>query len=407
MGYGMRPTLDFPTSVRWATETGITSEPNVSEPSEERKDTGADYGEQPPPKEWNWIVNSIYNHLQRQNASIVSNWFCGELISGAYILNWIVFHPDIGHWITAESDTLWLSGDGKNWGAPIAITGGNIRNGAGIDLTRYIYCDSSTAAQLKYSINGTSWSTETVTGLTGTSYALCTKYPDNNFTIVGSSQGKIRYSTTGIGGTWTAPTTAPITSEAIRTICRIGVTSFIIQDQTGATFVTNDDGDTWGATTIKPSDVVAFTPTGALHMAAKVDTINTPQRDSTLVVVGGDTGGSPGIAVSHDNGDTWESASLIEDSYTSFTRTPQCVYYCGADIWISTGTAIASGTYDVLNALVSYDNGDTWRRASYNTSHQCAVDSLISMNSDGKQIIAVGAYGLNVHSLAMPNSMNG
>lgn len=407
MGYGMRPTLGFPTPVRWATNPSTTEEP-----AESRKDTGANTGEKPPAKEWNWLINSFYKHTQYANASVVSNWFNGEALTASppYLL-WVVFHPQIGHWLTADPDTIWRSADGKNWIDSIAVSGCETRNGAGIDLTRYLFCVSGTSAQLKYSTNGAVWSTETVSSspaLFGISTAMCTKYPDSNFAIVGSSLGKISYSTTGIGGTWLNPTTGPTTTVDIRTICRIGTEKFIIHDESGATFISDDNGDTWSATAGKPSDVVPFVPINVNHMAVNVDLINTPQRASTVVVVGKDTSGDPAIAVSHDDGTSWSQASIVEDSYTAYDRSPQSVYYCGGDIWVSAGTSINdSSGYYALNVLISYDNGDTWRRASYNTSHEDAVGSLYSIGSDGKQLIAVGFGGLNVHSLAVPNSMNG
>lgn len=169
-------------------------------------------------------------------------------------------------------------------------------------------------------------------------------------------------------------------------------------DENGDTYVSSNNGFDWAATTQNPSDAVSFAANEAEHLAANV-------ADNTVVAVGENASGDGVIAYSNDSGDTWNGASIINDLPDNAPGL-RSVYYCGGKIWIASGDKYSYTAGDLFNILVSYDNGETWRRAIINGVATTA-QNLYSAASDGKQLVVAGNDFANLHSLALPGSMSG
>lgn len=393
MGLGMRPKIDFPTPPRWSTANPSST---TTEPLESRKDTGAAANDQPPAPQWNWLLNAQYETMQRCNSVFVSNWWHGETGLGDNY-KWCQYHPEIGKWIIGLSTGYNSSIDGKNWSPGLLRTFNTEEQITGIDATRFIVC--GIAGTLEHSTDAVSWSSETVTGMSDKPSAICTKYPDSDYTVVGGDGGEVYISTTGIGGTWNVATTPPSTSSSINTIVRTASNTFVAVTGTGYSFISTDGGDVWAATTQDPRD--AFGTMGVYHVAANADDDN----DSPVICAAGAsviTDGS--IARSIDGGDTWTAATIVQDVPVSVAQTLRGVYYCGGKIWVACGD-LYSGP--VANILVSHDNGANWRRVAYNDPQNVAIDDLYGICSDGKQLVLAGDAGINLHSLAYPSSTEG
>lgn len=66
------------------------------------------------------------------------------------------------------------------------------------------------------------------------------------FIVAGDGTNKVQYSSTGLGGSWTAATSP--TSNAIRRLaCNPTTGRVVIVDSTGASFYSDDSGSTWSA----------------------------------------------------------------------------------------------------------------------------------------------------------------
>jgi len=62
---------------RWATVPAtdpVSGQPNVSEPSEGKKDSGYDFQERPPRQDFNWLFNLIYLWIQWFQQEINESW---------------------------------------------------------------------------------------------------------------------------------------------------------------------------------------------------------------------------------------------------------------------------------------------------------------------------------------------
>lgn len=395
MGLGMRPLMNFYTPPRWATNASVTTEP-----TEARKNTGASPDEKPPAKEWNWLLNAQYEHIQRINASVVFNWGLGQALSDTDDANWIAYLPSIATWIAGAhtADDVYASVDGVNWttGAISAPSQSTLTDITGIDSTRVIVCRSTTGGLL-YSTNGSSWSTDTVTGMGGAPSAICTKYPDSDYIIAGSDNGEIYIASGGVATAWTVATTPPSGAGVIQSICRLATNTFVCIDDGGYSFKSTDGGDTWAATTTDPRDVETLGPN--VVMAANAD-------DQYLVAVGSDPGGGPDAtaAYSDDGGDTWYSSTILTDDQAGSNTALNAVYYCGGKIWVAVGDKLA-GT--MFNILVSYDNGVTFRTALINEVFATGGKDLYAIGCDGKRIVTVGEDWANLHSLGLPGAEQG
>lgn len=303
----MRHKLNFPGKLpRWATDAARTLEP-----AEGLKDTGWADSNKPPARIMNWLQNTAWSWLKTVAATSVSNWWRS---SGSQFSTdaprGIFYHPACGvagatgpRWVVTAYDfgtgrvRIYGSLDGFNWtNYGLIGTGFVAQHAIGIDRTRFIFvCDSGD--EVWYSLTGQAVWTED-TGFNGTApKALCTKYPDSDFIVVGGTN--IRFAVGGVGMPWSTPSTPPsLGADWISAVIRVADTTWIAFSETdGKGYISIDDCDNWAALPIHPSDVVA----GLRIFSSDFD-----DTTSTICVIGNLTPSLvQHVLYSRDLGSTW------------------------------------------------------------------------------------------------------
>lgn len=389
----MLPKLNLPDyQPRWATDALRTLAPGESD-----KDQGWSDSDKPPARWMNWLQNLAYEWTRRFGASLVSNVKMNSSnIGGGNPLINVIFHPtliDAGIWLCSTSSNVYNSLNGRNWSGSVRVltAAGQARSRA-IDATYAMFGLAS--GSIDYTSDGSStWANDSGMTTTNAITALVSKYPDNNFLMLGDSVGNIEIAAGGIGTAWVAPTTAPTTLSNIRAISRVGSTSWIAIDAGGDCEISNDDGDTWVATASNPSS------TGVVNTMAF-------NSDSGILVVAGETSfGSkvPAIDYSTDLGATWNAATIVD---SAVFEALYCVYYCGGGIWYAHGELQSTARGNEAG-YVSFDNGVTWRQASYIDDSFIAHDSAHDIGCDRRKLVIVREDSKSGHTLALPGSMNG
>lgn len=398
----MFPKIDLPSRLpRYGTNSAYQEEPPEAD-----KTLGHSLGERSPAYWENWRTNLVYEWCQKIAGTQLMNWKQGTDVL-ADDCESAIFHPEVGYWvITSVSElTSFHSTDGITFTTGSSMGAYPIENVIGIDTTNYIIANANN--DLKYSADGgqTAWSTaaSATIGGSGTIGAMCTKYPDSDFVMVarGSNPVQIRIGSTGVSGTWAAPTTGPtgMASGAVaKSLIFTGGTTWILQvAQIGFNetqiYISTDDGDTWAASDTDPpfSSAAVGGYRSAYH-----------QRSTTagrLIVVGHETpvtGPSRGVAFYTDDlGTTWTEATLNFQGLDTDVYI-KGIYYAGGDTWI--GTYKASGGDPKV--IISVDNGENWKIADIDGSSPSAGTDGDIIACNERQIMIFGSDGYNIKTLA-------
>jgi hypothetical protein len=325
----------------------------------------------------------------------------------------VFYHPACGvagatgpRWVVTASDSvtgkvqIFGSPDGFNWTSyGLVGTGQCHRHLIGIDRTRFIFACVG-GDEIWYSLTGQAVWTED-TGFNGTSpRALCTKYPDSDFIVVGGTN--IRFAVGGVGMPWSTPSTPPsLGANWISAIIRVADTMWIaFSESDGKGYISIDDCDTWAELPMHPSDAVAN---------ARVFSADFDDTTSTICVVGNLNGGGifRQIIYSHDLGVTWVEATIhAPDNGAPLVGHHYIwdVYACGCGVWVS--TAGAGATTGKPAFMISTDDGETWYPGEYlSWIDKQLCNNIFGFCSNGRLLLSVGEDGSVYHSLALPGKI--
>lgn len=394
----MLPILDVPDSLpRWATNGTYVDEPTSGD-----KDNGFLPGVKPPAKWWNWLLNLNYEWAKRIMRTVLMNWWEETAISADDVES-AIFHPGIGSWIVGMDATApfgFTSIDGHTWTAFSNTIGAAARlEFIGIDTSNYIL--GNTSNDIKYSADAgaTAWSTiaDATIGGAGILERICTKYPSADFAIVARNNAgavELRIASTGITGSWVAPSTPPPSVPAgsgISSLIYIADTTWLLlttrsnNGEDARLYKSLDDGDTWVRVNGLSFSAGDYGPT---HMAYD-------ENSGRLVTSGGTADISPEeeFSYSDDLGDTWTVATVDRKGMGSDDAALR-IYNCGGGSWIAANPSIATSEADGLFA--STDNAENWQIADLHGATGAATHKFAC---DGRKVIFCGDAGFNAYSL--------
>lgn len=309
------------------------------------------------------------------DANQLFNWAKRQVTGVAQRINVCIFHPDLNTWYAVDQTNLyWYSGDGA-WVIRDTLPSiPSTHKVAAITPTKAVF--GLAAANLWYVVNSTAVPTVDAGLAMSTVFSLASKYEEggsDEFLAAGGSSGKIEFSTTGPGGSWTLPTTPPAIATTIQEICWLGATSFMAIGLDGSIFLSTDDCDTWSTV----NDITDFTTGYGLDC----------ERTTGRIVACGDTAAGDPIQYSDDNGTTWTPA--IIEGLVGSSRNATNVKYLGENIWVCCGNLgigrfIEGGTVTQdFPFCISFDNGANWVRPEYENVN--AGDAGLAIGFDGNK----------------------
>lgn len=353
---------EFP---RWATDAVRTLEP-----SEAEKDVGWEFKEKPPARWMNWIHNATYTWIKYFWNSFLSNWFACES-SGGFPTQSVIYHPVVGWFGAVSAGNIFRSNDGCRWESAFAPTANPSVVGIGMDSIRVIF--GLTDTTLDYTANGTS-KTNIDPGVIGEVLVITTKYPSDDYIIIGTDAGEVRFSTSVVGA-WNTPTTPPpgIGATDVVGIVHISGSTWILLDQNGKTYISTDDGDNWAITSIIPGVALQT----AYWLAYDAD-------NDVLIACGESPANEPVLIYSDSTVLSWVLGTLsFFDPTWETLAIARHVYHCGDHSWVAVADG-ASGLSDQV--LISLDDGVTWFLAARHRSG--ALNSYGSwLACDGRQLL--------------------
>lgn len=373
-------------SPRW---TSINTD-NIDEPEETDKDDGFAVNSHVPSNHLNWLLNYQYQWARIAAWQAISNWHVIELDAHALSTSkGIVAHPTtsahaLARWAIMHSGTVsevhynpsqfQFSGQAYS-GLPGTIQARTLV----FDSTRFIIGHTSGSNEIAYSTTAIAW-TPTTTPLVGTVTGVAVKRPDSDYIIIGDSTGEIAFAS-DVTSSWTLATSDPNSlgdTTSIQAMHRITGDIWILIANSGHTYTSLNDGVDWIRTTDTPDTA------GILTLGSSLD-VNSDS--GTVVAVSNAV--DEGVAVSHDGGHSWASATLNINN--KLLQGMNKVIYCGGELWVAVGDVMDDG--ETVGLIVSNDDGNTWTLPSFdfNQSSSMMREDIIDIACDGRCLIALGA----------------
>jgi hypothetical protein len=224
--------------------------------------------------------------------------------------------------------------------------------------------------------------TETVNGLAEIRGKV-SKYVDggsDDFLIMGDSGGNTRYSTAGIGGTWTTPTTDIAETVAVKSMVWLGGSVFLAACN-NKIYVTLDDGDNWSA---------RYT-----HAATEIPSRLAVDDSGTVMSMSKDSGtGSILLKTSDDAGLTWSTVKTLTGS------TQGDLINLNNETWMVSGVIADSYSTRESPAIISADNGATWEDCFDMDGGFFGAD-VFNMATDGNRVFIQITSNKTIQSLAL------
>jgi len=400
------PILYLPdTSPIWGSDVGASAEPT----SNIIKQRGFAIGNRSSSKWHNWLLNLQNQYINLLGDSQLANWY--ELDRQADDLGTddiigVIYAPFVagGTWFCNSASSIYASQTLRYWTKVYDLTGTGLvavnPHCWALSSTEVLFvCQDLSGAVLLRSTDGTSWSSSAISGITDESQGIMTRYPDiSDFLGLYVSDSTIlRIEDIS---TWTAPTTPPSSvSELHQPLWLYGSTWVVLSGQgTGDVLIFRslDNGDTWDTGTL------IITNPSAGHRGLAYNPTSNRLCFFTLRLSGNR---DPFIKYSDDLGYNWNFATVSQDSRIYQTTIDAHLYFCGGGKWIAVSSVPNSGR---SNIYISLDDAETWTVAnifSINNAGTKTLSNIKSVGCNGRHLLAVGNDGIFYKSLALANGL--
>jgi hypothetical protein len=322
----------------WA-ESGDTG----TAPTDEKIKTGFVRGDKPTWQRMNYLFNELQSTINKSSHRDLINVTSSVQISSTISADELLYHPVFNEWTIATSSDLYTLTKEEAVGVVYNHASGTTVKGKAITQD-YVCFGESGSGNIIYRNLDTVTNGKESTGVTNIS-CIESKYEDggsDDFLVVGGDSGQVKFSTTGIGGTWTASTTLP-SSGTVKDIVWLGGDNFMLTTGTAVWFST-DNCVNWGGE-------LSSTNTKNILSYNSVDGRVVAGCDST-------------IEYSDDNGQTWTEATIVQDTPQAVSGKCYDVKYIGQRIWVAACDFNVGVRGSDEPIVISFDNGITWEPAN-------------------------------------------
>lgn len=378
---------------RWADQSS-----NKVEPESGDKDDGFNTGDTIPSNWYNWLLDNLAEFASKSRGCSFNNFIVKKDHTGYGNILAICYHPEENYWLMIGEDgsnnkyALFSRSLDRIVATPIirstigsyTITPDSLR---AVPDYYVLLATNTVDANLIYSNDGfATVSKKTVGGDANTLNCIGVS-EDGKVVVAKGGTTPVIYYASVVSGTYTQATTT-ITSGTLKNVVSIkhlGGSNWILLQNSGHTWTSNDNGDNWSTTNTSPYDI-----------------FNEPfyNLDANIftgrIVVSGRIDSSEGMhtVFSDSGGNYWESANCNYDLFPIADEPLSAICYIGGATWLIGGAelvnaALPNGNTDEYNLFVSYDDGATWHKVTILEDLSGVLNDITMIHSDGKIAIAV------------------